>query len=256
VLARRAFAFARPPHVWTVEGRDLAAASPAPFPPDPVVDARVAPLADLLSAAGADLVVEHGVLVGEVLGLEVARVVLGADGPRLEVGVGRLDREATAELYAGVTDTEALAAVVDVVRHHRRPGAPPHPLNRLAPERWLRSMLLARPGLIDADHLAPMQPPLPRPNLKARSPAPAVGTAVGGNPLVAVCSTGIDLDLVPSAADVRLAAFGSDPARLVLVLPERDAHPVTRALAGMLAAPAEIVTVPDDWRAESPQESP
>ena len=38
-------------------------------------------------------------------------------------------------------------------------------------------------------------------------------------------------------------------ARLVLVLPERDAHPITRALAASLAAPAEIVTRPGDWRA-------
>jgi hypothetical protein len=50
---------------------------------------------------------------------------------------------------------------------------------------------------------------------------------------------GIDLDLVPTAADVRLAA-GLPGARLVLAVPERDDHPVTRALAAMLTEPAEV----------------
>jgi hypothetical protein len=51
---------------------------------------------------------------------------------------------------------------------------------------------------------------------------------------------------VPAAADARLAH--ARDARLVLVVPERDAHPVTAALAAELVHPAEVVTVPDDWR--------
>jgi hypothetical protein len=65
--------------------------------------------------------------------------------------------------------------------------------------------------------------------------------------VVVVCSVGIDLDLVPFAADARLAA-GRPDARLVLVVPERDAHPVTRELATLLRVPAEIVAVPGEWR--------
>ena len=58
---------------------------------------------------------------------------------------------------------------------------------------------------------------------------------------------GIDLDLVPSAADSRLAL---DPdADLVVVVPERDAHPVTQALCRRLARPAELVALAGDWRA-------
>jgi hypothetical protein len=76
-----------------------------------------------------------------------------------------------------------------------------------------------------------------------REPDIAVATAVG---TVVVFSVGIDLDLVPAAADARLAL---DPdARLLLVVPERDEHPTTRALASSLRAPAEIVTVSRDWR--------
>jgi len=248
VLARRAGAFASPPSVWVAEGRDLAAAPPAAPPAEEPLDSRVARLADVLIDAGVDLVVEHGVLLGEVLGLEVARVVSGRDEPMLELGVGRFDRDATHELYGAAPPADTLAGVVEVVRHHRRPGAAPHPLNRLAPERWLRARLLGEPALVAAAHLEPVAPPLPRANLAQPSVAPAVGTDAAGGPVVAVCSVGIDLDLVPAAADVRLAHAPED-ARLVLVLPERDDHPVTRALAAALRHPAGVETVPGDWRA-------
>ena len=48
---------------------------------------------------------------------------------------------------------------------------------------------------------------------------------------------------MPFAADARDALGGPD-ARLVLAVPERDAHPVTRALAARLAVPADVVAVP------------
>jgi hypothetical protein len=67
-----------------------------------------------------------------------------------------------------------------------------------------------------------------------------------GPDAVLVCSVGVDLDLVPAAAEARLA-LASD-ARLLLVVPERDDHPVTRALAARLKQPAEVVAVSGDWR--------
>ena len=51
-------------------------------------------------------------------------------------------------------------------------------------------------------------------------------------PVVVVCSTGIDLDLVPTAADCR-RLYDPD-AGLVIVIPEGDDHPVTLALGGGL----------------------
>jgi hypothetical protein len=60
---------------------------------------------------------------------------------------------------------------------------------------------------------------------------------------VVVCSVGIDLDLVPFAADAR-GAVGLADARLLLAVPERDDHPVTRAVATRLRQPAEVVPVP------------
>jgi hypothetical protein len=70
---------------------------------------------------------------------------------------------------------------------------------------------------------------------------PAVGTTPAGRPLVVVASAGIDLDLVPTAADVRVR---EDPdAQLVLAVLPKDASPVTRDLAGALRHPAEVVEV-------------
>jgi hypothetical protein len=65
--------------------------------------------------------------------------------------------------------------------------------------------------------------------------------------VVAVCSVGVDLDLVPTGADVRLAH--APDARLALVVPARDAVAVTRGLAAALSHPAEVVPVDGDWRA-------
>ena len=53
------------------------------------------------------MVVEHGVVTGEVRGLEVCRVVddrTTGDGVRLEVGVGAHDREAFAIIHGDVPD--------------------------------------------------------------------------------------------------------------------------------------------------------
>ena len=55
---------------------------------------------------------EHGVLLGEVDGLEVCRVVLVDGVAHLEVGVGRHDREAFALMHGDVPPAEALVGVV------------------------------------------------------------------------------------------------------------------------------------------------
>jgi hypothetical protein len=205
-------------------------------------------LAPLLERAGATVVVEHGVVAGEILGLEIARVVVDGDGPRIEVGVGRHDRDAFALVHGDLPTADALTEVIETVRRHRRPGAPAHPLQRLAAERWLREAVIARPDLVGARTLERTAGTIPRTNLKEPVPAPAIGTAAdaGSRPLVVACSVGVDLDLVPSAADVRLA---TDPAaRLVLVVPERDAVTITQRLARALTDPATVVPVSGDWR--------
>lgn len=136
--------------------------------------------------------------------------------------------------------------VADTVRRHRRPGAPSHPLNRMAPERWLRAHLLRTPDRLTGWSLDPVAGPTPRAGVADAGPAFAYGHDDRGAPVVLACSVGIDMELVPTAADAREAL---DPAaRLVLAMPARDAHPVTRRLAAGLRRPADIVAVDGDWR--------
>jgi hypothetical protein len=244
-LARRAAEFSVPPMVWEVLGRELRPAEASSHPEAPAAPGPSAlDAARLLGQAGAEVLVEDGTLVGEILGLEVARWL--DDPPRLEVGVGRHDREAFAVLHGDIPTSEALGQVVSSVRAQRRPDADHHPLNRLALERWLRRSLVCRPGAVGCAELEPADPPVPRLGVKDPRPAVATGTSVDGHPVVVVASTGIDLDLVPFAADARLRT--APAARLVLAVPERDAHPVTQALAAALNRPAEVITVATDWR--------
>jgi hypothetical protein len=246
ILARRAAPFDPAPTIWAVGDKVLQQAVPGP----PAVEVIPAPTTEefvlMLRAAEVDVVVEYGIVTGEVEGLEIARVLVdGDDGATIEIGVGRHDREAFAMLHHDRPTGEALAEVAATVRRHRRPGAPAHPLNRIAASRRLRSFLVRRPDLAGAAELVPVPPAVPRDDLRVDAPAAAVGESVDGRALVVVASVGIDLDLVPEAADVRAAR--APDATLRLLLPDRDGHPLIRRQAALLAHPAEIVTVPDDW---------
>jgi hypothetical protein len=252
VLARRAACFAPAPGVWAIDGTELRAAAPAAVATRRPALAAPA-LAELLVDADLEVVIEDGIVRGEINGLEVARIVhhetstgVPIDEPLLEVGVGHADRELTAMLHGSLSPVDQVARVVEIVRSHRRPGAERHPLNQLAPERWLRAQVVAHPEQIGLARLRPIEAAVPRPNLRDRGVAVGLGETSSGEPVVVAFSVGVDLDLVPAAADARLAA--APDARLLLVVPERDAHPVTVDLAARLVHPAEIVTVEDDWR--------
>ncbi len=244
-LARRASSFAVPPTVWVAEGASLVEAEPAPMPVlRPAPDAP--DLRALLREAGLEVVDGDGVVLGELLGLEVARIVEGPDGPALEVGVGRFDRELNEMTHAHLAVGDRVHRVAEMVAEHRRPGAPPHPLNQLVPERWARAALVAAPGLVDAAALRPVPSVEDRSSLRETGVATAVGLDRAGEAIVVTCSVGVDLDLVPAAADDRAAR--ADGARLVLAVPARDALPVTRDLAAALARPAEVVALEGEWR--------
>ncbi|MDJ0769366.1 MAG: hypothetical protein QNJ12_11250 [Ilumatobacter sp.] len=251
VLARRAGEFAFPISVWHADERSLLAAIPEPFEPTLEVPAHHLELRQLIADGGADPIVEHGVLVGEVRGLEVCRVV---DDPatgvtRLEVGVGAHDREAFQMLHGDVPAVESLARVVDIVAEVRSPGAPQHPLNRLGAERLIRWQVEQRPELVGAAEVRPAEPPVARTNLKDPTPCVGTGTTSAGERLVVVCASGVDLEVVPYAADARLAAEravepgSTGGSRLVLAMPARDRLPLTDELAGLLTQPAEFVAV-------------
>jgi hypothetical protein len=210
-------------------------------------DADLLALAPELEAAGAEVVIEEGVVRAEVLGLEVARAGRDDDGhPRIEIGVGRHDRYAHALL--GTTD---LAAIVAQVRAGRRDGLPLSPANQLAPERWLRAVAIADPALVGTTHLELLPSPVRRPDLRRRAPAPAAGVDLDGQAIVVVFSVGVDPELVPAASDARQAVGGER--RLVLAVPEGDDLPVMRRLAALLRDPAKVVTVSREWRQRSPK---
>jgi len=254
VTARLAAYFStadRPVEVRRVDAAASVLVAPEPLaPPSPGPDDGDG-LVSLLRDAGLEVVVEHGVVTGELLGLEVARLVrwpteVGGDGElHLEAGVGRFDRDAVAAVHPDEAPADSLARTVDAVRRHRFPGAPSHPVQRLARERWLRADLLSTPDLVGASWLEPVATSLERAGLRDVHPAAAIGESPEGEPLVVVCSAGIDPALVPHAADIR--ALHAPEAHLVLALPERDLHPATSRLAAALRSPASLVAVPVSW---------
>lgn len=236
VLARRAIGWTPPVHVWQISGRDLQPATPEPLPATTPLSTEHAGFEPQIRESGAEPIIEHGVLRGEVDGLEVCRVVTDASTHRvrLEVGVGAHDREAFQTLHGDRPTGEALADVVRAVRAHRRPGAARHPLNLLAQERALRARLIAEPQLIGATHVQPVMPPTPRPNVKDAVPCVAQAT-IADQQVTVVCSTGVDLDVVPFAVDA-MAACGT--VECLIVLPARDVLDIQQRLAA--AAPGSI----------------
>ena len=245
VLARRARLFSCPIKVWELGNGSVAPAAPSQSATQIPVP-EVPELVSILQDSGLDVVAEHGIIVGEVAGLEIARIVSDNNGDRIEVGVGAHDREAFTLLHGDLPTADAIEQVAAAVRPHRMPAAEPHPLNRLGAERWLRSQLIAQPERVGAAELEPAPPPVPRTNLKEAVPAVALGRLVEGTDVVVVCAVGIDLDLIPFAADARL--FLNPQAALMLVVPERDAHSILYEVAELLIDRASVVPVDDGWR--------
>jgi hypothetical protein len=283
ITANRLSLFTRRPRLYRVDGATteavaiptheaaIAAAGP-PLRFDPVAFVAELPLSTRAAVRGLlDAVEAIDALTVErdqhsvhftVRGLEVARFEFTGDDAFLAVGVGKFDRAARREL-AGEQPLAAddlgpavatLRAAVTAVLERRRADAPEHQIRSLRKERWLRARVMADPtlaGLPAALNLEPVAPPVQPPDLVARNAAPAIG-----DDEVVVCSTGIDLDLVPTAAHAWLQAAhergdASEP-RLTIVVPEADDHPVTRTLleALMPRLRARVASVPANWMSD------
>jgi hypothetical protein len=254
-LARRAAYFVR--HeitVYKVIGTGLKPVTSRPLPPIPKLGDDIWALAGLINETGARGVDDHGRLVAEVAGLEVARVTVDDDGTlHVDVGVGQADRELHQLVHGSLATDAALRRAVAMVAVHRHAGANFHPLNNMARERWLRSVLLDRPELVGARSLDPVPPLEPRTTLLGQQPIAAVGEDVAGSPLVVVCSTGVDPEFVPDAADYR-ARFDVD-AHLILVVPPRDRYPITERLTAELHG-AELTSIAAPWDPLVDRQSP
>ncbi len=178
---------------------------------------------------------EDGSWRGELLGLEVARIVrwpseTGGDGElHLEAGVGRFDRDAVAAMHDGESPSHGLRRAVAMVSERRHRGATAHPLSFLARARWLRADAIAEPALVGASELRAAQTTFCAGSVRDDVPAAAIGTTLGGAPLVVVFAAGAGLDLTPVAADTR--EFHLPGAVLRLAVAPRDHLVVTDELA-------------------------
>ena len=245
VLARRAAQLEGAPSVWRIDGTSLDQVVPQPPSSSPPMPEAAADFLPLFASLGLDVVVEEGIVRAEVLGLEVARVEIRTDGVAdLAVGIGRFDREATSMIHGGDDQEQTLAAAVTIVRNHRHTGAAPHPINRLARSRWLRSLVVADPSLVGARSLEPVPPLVAMASLTEVSPASAVGLMPDDQTVAVVCAAGVDLDLVPTAADM-LECHRCD--RVVLVAAERDLVDAQRRLAARLRVPYDLVAIAVPW---------
>lgn len=241
-VARRAELFSLPISVWRTETTTMVRQPAAAWTPLPEQQwDSASSLIELMESMGLEVVYEDGVVKGEYLGLEVARVIPGTTDPAMEVGIGRFDREIAAMMHAGEPTATSLRRAIDLVARHRIRGGPPHPLRDLMLSRWLRTDVIAAPDLVGATSLAAIETTVPVSNLKDPAPAAALGIRPDGAAVVVVCSSGSDLDVVPIAADTR--AVRSPGADLVVAVPRRNIVPTLEKLAATLSDSAEIVAI-------------
>ena len=245
-LARRASLFNFKIDIYEIAS-DLAVGPMLALPcvaPMKEISAADEAFADFIRSSGAEITREHGVLAGEVCGLEVCRVVHEtADSQvvesRLEIGVGTHDRETFQLLHGRIATIESLRKVVDEVASKRVVGANPHPLNQLGRERLLRHLICSAPDLVNAVSLETVSPAMPRANLKDKIPCCAKGVRSDGRVVVVIFSIGVDTDVISFGADARHAIDAQ--ADLIFVSPQRDIIPAITQLADLLHDPALFI---------------
>jgi hypothetical protein len=132
--------------------------------------------------------------------------------------------------------------------HRSAADAVHHPLSQLAASRLLRWRLLQTPALVGAHTLVAAEPPVPRSNVKDHVPCVAVerseaasGDAGAPDVHVVVCTTGVDLEVVPFTVDA-IAAHGAT--RATIAAPARDVIDIQERLADLISVPTAFVAVP------------
>ncbi len=230
IVARRAQFFSSAITVWHVDERSLLPAVAEPHLPEVAAKAEHVAMMDLIASSGADALIEHGIVVGEVRGLEMCRVVddKTTGETRLEVGMGVNDREAFLMVHGELPKEEALRNVIEAVAIHREPDAMVHPFNQFGAERMHRWRALQNPASVGFSELSPADPPVRRTNLKDAVPCVALGLTSSGAAAIAVFVHGIDLDLVPFAVD---AASRCGVQQLVIVARAKDITPSMKKMA-------------------------
>lgn len=240
-LAAIAHGFADAPAIWQTEDTTLrsAEAVAAAMPAAPETDEYV----DVLTNAGLEVVADHGVWIGELNGLELARVGLLDGSPRIDLGVGAYDQFASAAIDPDRDPAEGLRMIIDLVGPHRRAGSEPHPMGRLVRSRWLRAQAVRDPALVGLDALHPVPLLEARPGLQEDQPAAALGS-VGEEEVLVVFAVGLDLGVSETAAGL----IGlHQPSRVVVAMPPRDHHDRIRSSLERLSVPASLVAIKGEW---------
>jgi len=243
-LARRARLLGGAASVWRMAGDRAEPVEASPRSPETGPPPDIGHLVAVIERHGLEAVAEHGVVTAELSGLEIARIEDRGDGPRIEVGVGRFDREA-GELLRQHHDVDArMADALLEVGPYRQRGAEPHPVNRLSRERWLRSIAVADPTAVDLVELRPVSPARPRPDLRQAVAAPGVGRDQHGARVLVLFSAGVDLDVVPHAAEL-VDREQVDQVRFVSL--ERDQLEPIRRMARYLPVPNDFLAIDPPW---------
>lgn len=240
-ISRRASLLDAEISVWQADGTDLSPAASIAAVVPPELPASHWVFAGPMSDAGARPVDDHGRLIAEVAGLEIARVTANDESIELEVGVGQADRELQQYIHGGATDDDNLRRCVASVSRDRKVGSGTHPLTRVVRQRWLRSILLDNPNLVGLADLEPVVPLRPSATVLRIDPAAAYSPT---DNVVVVTSVGVDPDLIPEAVDYRQRV---DPtAKLLIVLPHRDKELATGRLIGLVRN-AQVISIDEPW---------
>lgn len=232
LLTRRASLFDVDISVWHVDDHTITRAIAEPHVISPsATDAHLS-FVDIIESSGADALVEHGVVVGEVRGLEMCRVVddVTTGEVRLEVGMGRHDREAFTMIHGELPTAQAMRQVIDAVLPHRTEGADSHPFNQFGVERLSRWKAIKDPASIGFSTLAAADPPVLRTNVKDSVPCVAIGLTGAKRLSTAVFVHGVDLDCVSFAVDAASRLGTQD---VTIVVRRRDVIASIERLANM-----------------------
>ena len=244
ITQRRSNALKSSPSIFFFSNEKVNQVEPALFDERKFVEPPLPEFEELCLKFDLEKVYEFGTWSGEILGLEVLRVF----DNEIQVGVGKLDREANSLISRGKPVSDVLSSAVEIVRLSRNSESSLHPLSRLVRERWLRADAVANPREYGMESLILLEPLIERKSLRDSMPTAAMGFDEKGEKVLYVFSVGIDIRLVPFIADLMLLEL---PDRVEVVIPNKDILvPIEKSLK-FLNIPLTIRGVVGGWERSS-----
>ena len=241
---RRSNALKPSPSIFFFSNEKANQVEPALFDERKFVEPPLPEFEELCLKFDLEKVYEFGTWSGEILGLEVLRV----SDNEIQVGVGKLDREANSLISRGKPVSDVLSSAVEIVRLSRNSESSLHPLSRLVRERWLRADAVANPREYGMESLILLEPLIERKSLRDSMPTAAMGFDEKGEKVLYVFSVGIDIRLVPFIADLMLLEL---PDRVEVVIPNKDILVSIEKSLKFLNIPLTIRGVVGGWERSS-----